>query len=53
MIDKIQEYLGKETDELLNHKCEGIKKESLHLPGPDFVDRIMFFSDRSPVVLRN
>ena len=53
MIDKIKKYLGKESDDLLNYKCVGIKKETLHLPGPDFVDRIMFVSDRSPAVLRN
>ena len=38
---------------LLNYKCEGIKKESLHLPGPDFVERILSVSDRSAAVLRN
>ena len=53
MINKIKEYLKDEADELLNYKCKGIKKESLHLPGTDFVDRILFLSDRSPAVLRN
>lgn len=53
MIDKIREYLGKEADDLLNYKCKGIKKESLHLPGPDFVDRVCVGSDRSPAVMRN
>ena len=53
MIDEIREYLGEEADELLNHKCEGIKKESLYLPGPDNVDRVLFVSDRSPAVLRH
>ena len=40
-------------DSLLNHKCEGIPKESLHLPGPDFVDRVFLPSDRNPRVLVN
>ena len=53
MIDKIIEFLGEEANDMLKYKCEGIKKESLHLPGPDFVDRVMFNSDRSSVVLRN
>jgi len=53
MINKIREFLGEEANDMLDYKCEGIKKESLHLPGPDFVDRVMFNSDRSSVVLRN
>ncbi len=53
MLEKITKYLGKESETLLDYTCTGIKKEDLHLPGPDFVDRIMKESDRSPVVLRN
>lgn len=53
MIDKISEYLREEANELLDYKCKGIKKESLHLPGSDFVDRVLIASDRSPAVLRN
>lgn len=53
MIDKISEYLREEANELIDYKCKGIKKESLHLPGPDFVDRVLIASDRSPAVLRN
>ncbi|HUX56135.1 MAG TPA: class I fructose-bisphosphate aldolase [Bacteroidales bacterium] len=53
MINKIREFLGEEANDMLDYKCEGIKKGSLHLPGPDFVDRVMFNSDRSSVVLRN
>lgn len=53
MIDKIRKYLDEETNELLDYKCVGIKKESLHLPGPDFVDRVLSVSDRSPAILRN
>ncbi len=36
---------------LLDHQCKTIAKEDLHLPGPDFVDRIFAVSDRSPRVL--
>ena len=39
--------LGAEADNLLTHVCKGIPKESLHLPGPDFVDRVVAMSDRS------
>ncbi|MFA5804095.1 MAG: class I fructose-bisphosphate aldolase [Melioribacteraceae bacterium] len=52
MIQKIKEYLGSEADSLLNYKAK-FPKEKLHLPGPDFVDRIFFPSDRSNNVLRN
>ena len=53
MFNKIVEILGSEADGLLNHKCKGINKSSLHLPGKDFVDRIVSISDRSPQVMRN
>ena len=49
----IENFLGKEASYLLDHKCDTVKKEHLHLPGPDFVDRVMTTSDRNPVVLRN
>lgn len=52
MIDKIREYLGNEADDLLNHKAK-VSKESLHLPGGDFVDRIFSASDRNNRVLRS
>jgi class I fructose-bisphosphate aldolase len=53
MIKKIQSLLGSEADNLLSHKCTGFPKESLHLPGPDFIDRVCMLSDRSPAVLRS
>ncbi len=52
MSINIKEILGADSN-LLEHKCITIPKESLHLPGPDFVDRIWKDSDRSPQVLRN
>ncbi|RME93603.1 MAG: class I fructose-bisphosphate aldolase [Candidatus Hydrogenedentota bacterium] len=51
--DKLVELLGEKADSILNHKCEKIPKERLHIPGPDFVDRIFSISDRNPQVLRN
>ncbi len=46
------DILGDEADDLLNHTCETVSKDQLHLPGPDFVDRVWAGSDRSPRVLR-
>jgi class I fructose-bisphosphate aldolase len=53
MSEAIVKILGNEVKELLEHKCKTIPKEDLHLPGPDFVDRIFAPSDRSNAVLRN
>lgn len=53
MIDEIQKILGAEAEGLLAYHCRTIPKESLHLPGPDFIDRVAAGSDRSPAVLRN
>ena len=52
MID-IPALLGAEADELLGYRCQAIPKASLHLPGPDFVDRIVAPSDRGPMVMRS
>ncbi len=52
MIGKIREYLGSEASNLLEHRCTTIPKERLHLPGPDFVDRVLAKSDRPVPVLR-
>ena len=53
MNKMIEEYLGSEANDLLNYECTGIKKESLHLPGPDFIDRVLMPTDRPISVLRN
>ncbi len=52
-IDTITQALGKDASSLLGHACKGIPKESLHLPGPDVVDRIWAQSDRPIPVLRS
>jgi class I fructose-bisphosphate aldolase len=49
----IQSLLGADAEKLLSHVCKTIPKESLHLPGPDFVDRVFYPSDRTPPVLRS
>ncbi|HVA46249.1 MAG TPA: class I fructose-bisphosphate aldolase [Pirellulales bacterium] len=53
MASWIQELLGKDADGLLGHRCQTIAKDDLHLPGPDFVDRIFVPSDRNLRVLNN
>src|SRR3989440_9297774 len=50
---KLEELLGKDASNLLEHKCETVPKSQLHLPGPDFVSRVWKDSDRSIQVLRN
>src|SRR5688500_1057259 len=52
-IDAINQILGAEARALLEHRCEGITKESVHLPGPDFVDRVHAASDRPVPVMRS
>jgi class I fructose-bisphosphate aldolase len=52
MIEKIQQLLGDEADDLLTHTAR-FPKHHLHLPGRDFVDRVLLPSDRRPATLRN
>ena len=47
-IDRLEELLGDDAKALLDHKSQTIPKDQLYLPGPDFVDRVMSQSDRSP-----
>src|SRR6202048_1251280 len=47
------EKLGPDARDLLEHKCNTVPKEQLHLPGPDFVDRSWKDSDRPTRVLRS
>ena len=51
--DRLVELLGDEAKSLLEHRSTSIPKEELHLPGPDFVDRIVSVSDRSVRVQRS
>jgi fructose-bisphosphate aldolase, class I len=50
---EIHELLGEEGDALLNYSAKGFDRSLLHLPGPDFVDRVLAQTDRHPQVLRN
>jgi class I fructose-bisphosphate aldolase len=49
----VTDLLGKDADSLLTHKSKTISKDQLHLPGPDFVDRIFSQSNRSVQTLRS
>jgi fructose-bisphosphate aldolase, class I len=49
----IQSLLGDEAESLLKHESKGIPAGDLHLPGPDYIDRVFAQTDRSPRVLRN
>ncbi len=50
---EIQKILAADADKLLKHSCKTFPKERLHIPGPDWVDRIFGPSDRNPRVLRS
>ncbi len=52
-LDSITDLLGDDADSLLNHRCETVSSELLHLPGPDFIERVMLDTDRSTTTIRN
>ncbi len=52
-MSNIEQILGEEAESLLTHQCQGIPKESLTIPGPDFVDRVVAMKNRKPAVLRH
>ena len=52
-MSDIERILGDEAEALLSYRCQGIDRDQLHLPGPDYVSRVLADSDRSNAVLRN
>ena len=52
-MTNIVQLLGEEADHLLKHRCAGIPRESIHLPVPDYVDRVVAMKDRRTGVLRS
>lgn len=50
---EIQAILKEKSESLLNHECKTVSQDQLHLPGPDWVDRIFRSSDRNIRVLRS
>jgi class I fructose-bisphosphate aldolase len=51
MNKEILDLLGDKAAYLLEHECKTVSKDLLHLPGPDFVDRVWSLSDRNNLVL--
>ncbi len=49
----IQALLGDESERLLAYACNTIPARQLHLPGPDYIDRVVAIKNRTPAVLRN
>ncbi|HEY9289147.1 MAG TPA: class I fructose-bisphosphate aldolase [Candidatus Dormibacteraeota bacterium] len=52
-LSRLESILGDDAKTLLEHECKTIPKSMLHLPGPDFVERIWSRSDRPTRVLRS
>jgi class I fructose-bisphosphate aldolase len=52
-VGGLEGILGNEAQSLLEHRCTTVSKEMLHLPGPDFVDRVWAQSDRPTRFLRS
>jgi len=52
-MSAITDLLGNNAKTLLDHKCRGIDKSMLTLPGGDYVDRVFAHTDRPTPVLRN
>ncbi|MBS0652748.1 MAG: class I fructose-bisphosphate aldolase [Verrucomicrobia bacterium] len=52
-LTDIEKWLGPQAKDLLTHVCKTVPKEKLHVPGPDWVDRIFGVSDRNIRVLRS
>src|SRR5687767_6906173 len=50
-VSTVEDILGADAKSLLQHQCKTIPRESLHLPGPDFIERIHLQSDRPIAVL--
>jgi len=53
MHAELEQLLGDHARSLLEHRCKTIPKEKLHLPGPEFVDRVYAQTDRPTAVLRS
>jgi len=52
MSHRIAELL-RPNEDLLTYECRGISRDRIHLPGPDFIERVVSHSDRTVRVLRN
>ncbi|MFN2451456.1 MAG: class I fructose-bisphosphate aldolase [Candidatus Dormibacteria bacterium] len=50
---RLEQLLGDDARSLLDHRCQTVSRDLLHLPGPDFVDRVWVASNRPTRVLRS
>src|SRR5580765_2098874 len=53
MHAELEQLLGDDAKRLLEHHCKTIPRDKLHLPGPDFVNRVYAQTDRPTAVLRS
>ncbi|MEO9593758.1 hypothetical protein [Rhodopirellula bahusiensis] len=53
MSPAITDLLGEDRNDVLKHRCETIHSSRLHLPGPDFMERVVCGTDRNQGVLNN
>lgn len=53
VVDTLHDLLGDEASSLLEYKARGFDRDTLHLPGPNFVEEVLGPTDRSPAVMRN
>lgn len=51
--NEIADLLGSKAGYLLDHQSSAVDKGRLHLPGPDYIDRVFAHTNRNPKVLRN
>lgn len=49
----IPSLLGNEADSILSHQCQTIPRSEMHIPGPDYIERVVAHKNRKPGVLRN
>lgn len=52
-MTNIAKLLGDEAESLLTHTCIGLPRKNMHLPGPDYLERVVARKNRKPGVLRN
>ncbi len=52
-MNKINEYLGKDNEDLLNYRSVSLARDKIYHTGPDHIDKVFEPSDRSPQVLRS
>jgi len=50
---QITELLGKENESLFTHSCQKVPRQNLHLPSPEFVDKVFGLSNRNGQTLRS